>query len=155
MKRRIVAVCLAVSLLLAGTGCSGADKTMDMDGFCSKVFETVKYDDELVRASDRTAQQLYDLSFDGLEEYEIYVSGTLATANELTVMKLANADAVAAARKSIESRISDQTSNYENYRPDELFRIKNAIIVEKGNYILFSVSEDNETVKKLFEDSLK
>ena len=52
-------------------------------------------------------------------------------------------------------RIADQISNYENYRPDEKFRLDNALIETNGNYLLFVVSDNNETIQKLFNDALK
>jgi hypothetical protein len=137
--RRLICIFSILLLLCFSAGCSG-EKTMDIDAFCRDVLETVSYDDELIRLSDRVVGDYYDLSFDGLEEYAIYVSATSATANELAVMKLADAKAVEAAKAAVKARIDTQTANYENYRPDELFRLENALVTEKNNYLLFSAS---------------
>ena len=70
-------------------------------------------------------------------------------------MRLKDDAAVSAAKEAVQKRIDDQTSNYEGYRPDELFRLENAVIEVRGSYLLFSISPDNDTVTKLFEDALK
>ncbi|MEG2174967.1 MAG: DUF4358 domain-containing protein, partial [Oscillospiraceae bacterium] len=73
--------------------------------------------------------------------------------NELAVMKLSDDKAVEAAKKMVERRLEDQRANYENYNPQELFRIEKAIVTVENHVLLFSVCNDNESVKKLFLES--
>ena len=54
-----------------------------------------------------------------------------------------------------EKRIAAQTATYENYRPDERFRLENALVLDQGRYLLFSASPDNSAIEKLFEQSLQ
>ncbi|MEG1773858.1 MAG: DUF4358 domain-containing protein [Oscillospiraceae bacterium] len=157
MKKRGLAVILAVSLtLLAASGCSSKEtKTLDLTAFGAKVLETVRYDDELVKMSEKVIPDYYNLSFDGLKESVIYASGTMATANELAVFCVADEKAMEAAKQAVAARIKDQTANYQNYNPAELSRIEKALIVSEGHYLLFSISNDNDAIQKLFEESLK
>lgn len=153
--RKFVALLIMSVLLLTAACTSSNEKTLDIDAFCKQALETVAYDDELIRLSEKLAGEYYDLGFEGLEEYAIYVSATSATANELTVMKLSDQKAVKAARAAVEKRIAAQTATYENYRPDERFRLENALVLDQGRYLLFSASPDNSAIEKLFEQSLQ
>jgi hypothetical protein len=150
-----VSICIACAVALCAACAPAGDKTLDIGAFCQDVLETVVYDDELIPLSDRLAGEYYDLDFDGLEEYVIYVSATSATANELAVMRLSDQKAVEAARKAVEKRIAAQTAVYKNYRPDELFRLENAVVTVRDNHLLFSASPDNSAVQKLFEQSFQ
>lgn len=159
MNRKLIrgAAALALALLMLGAaaGCAKNTKELDIDAFCGEVLETVPYDDQLVRLSENAVGDFYAIPFDGLEEYAVYVSGSMATSNELAVMRLSSDKAVEAAREVVAQRLSDQLSNYENYVPGETFRLEQSVTVVEGNYLLFSVSNDNETVKKMFSERLK
>ena len=153
MKR--IVVLTIVLLLTAGLSACGGKKEMDINAFVQQVMKTVEYDDNLIEPSERAIRDFYGFPLEGLEQYVIYVSGTMSTANELAVMKLGDHKAVEAAKQAVTKRLADQRSNYENYNPEELFRLDKALIEVKDNYLLFSVSNDNDTVKKLFTDSFR
>ncbi|PWM21514.1 MAG: hypothetical protein DBX44_08420 [Oscillospiraceae bacterium] len=151
---RAVTVLLAL-LLLAACGSGSESKQLDLDAFARQVIDSVEYDDDMIQLNEQIASEYYNLSFDGLESWIAYGSGTAATTNVLMVMKLKDSAAVEEAKKTVQQRIEDQTANYEGYRPDELFRLENSIVLVEGDYLLFSISPDNDTVRKLFEDALK
>ena len=156
MLKKIALVSLCVLIVLMPiSGCSSKTKTLDIEAFCDKVLSEIPYDDELTILPERVAAEYYDLSFEGLEEFCIYVSGTAATANELAVMKLANDDAVKSAEQAVNARVSEQINTYGNYNPAEVFRLESALILKKDGYLLLSVSNYNDDVEKAFNDSLK
>ena len=152
MKKIAAATFCCLVMLI---GCSSSKKAMDMDTFSKEVLSKGSFGDELILLSDKVVADYYDLSFEGLEDYRIYVSSSSATASEFGVFKCKDETALKAAKAVIESRISDQITNYENYRPDEKFRLDNALIETNGNYLLFVVSDDNTTIQNLFNAALK
>lgn len=154
-KLALFALAALMILSLASCGSKNEGKELDLEAFAKQVIDTVEYDDDMIELNEKIASEYYNLTFDGLEKWVAYGSGTAATTNELMLMQLKDDAAVTAARETIQNRINDQTSNYEGYRPDELFRLENAVIEVQGKYLLFSISPDNDTVKKLFEDALK
>ena len=154
-KLAVFALCTLMILSLAACGSKSEAKELDLDAFAKQVIDSVEYDDDMVQLNEQIASEYYGLSFDGLEQWVAYGSGTAATTNELMLMRLKDDAAVSAAKEAVQKRIEDQTSNYEGYRPDELFRLENAVVEVRGSYLLFSISPDNDTVTKLFEDALK
>ena len=155
MKKFLAAAlcCLVLSALLAG--CGSSKKTLDIEAFSKDVLSKGSFNDELILLPDKVTADYYDLSFDGLEEYRVYVSATSATASEFAVFKCSGEAALKAAKAAVEARISDQLFNYENYRPDEKFRLDNALIETNGDYLLFVVSDNSATIQGLFNDALK
>ena len=145
-KLAVFALCTLMILSLTACGSKSEAKELDLDAFAKQVIDSVEYDDDMVQLNEQIASEYYGLSFDGLEQWVAYGSGTAATTNELMLMRL---------KEAVQKRIEDQTSNYEGYRPDELFRLENAVVEVRGSYLLFSISPDNDTVTKLFEDALK
>lgn len=137
------------------TGCGSSSKTLDIDAFSQKVAAQGDFGDELILLSDNIVSDYYDLSFDGLEDYSIYVSSTSATASEFAIFECKDDDALKLAKAAVETRIADQINNYENYRPDEKYRLDNSMIETNGNYLIFVVSNNNSAIEKLFESELK
>lgn len=152
MKKLIAAALCGLILLV---GCGSSKKILDIDAFSKDVLSKGSFNDELILLPDKVVADYYDLSFDGLEEYRVYVSSSSATASELAVFKCKGETALKAAKAAVEARISDQISNYENYRPDEKFRLDNALVETNGDYLLFVVSDNNASIQNLFKDALK
>ena len=155
MKRFVTTALCCLMLFMMLTGCGSSKKSLDMEAFSKDVLSKGSFNDELILLSDKVVADYYDLSFDGLEEYRVYVSSSSATASELAIFKCSGDAALKSAKSAVEARISDQISNYENYRPDEKFRLDNALIETNGNYLLFVVSDNNATIQNLFNDALK
>lgn len=155
MKKIIAATlcCLMLSIVLAG--CSASEKVLDMDALSTDVLSKGSFNDELILLSDKVIGDYYNLSFEGLDEYRVYVSSSSATASEFALFKCSSDAALKSSKAAVKARISDQISNYENYRPDEKFRLENALIETNGNYLMFVVSDDNDTIQKLFNKALK
>ena len=156
--RRMLQSSFVLLLLLSILGCSSNEKLSripDIGVLCQSIIEKVQYDDELVMPSQRAIDDMYDVEFNDIEEFAIFVSGTMATSNELAVMKLADASLVSKMVEAFKKRIEDQKNSYRDYNPSELFRLENAMIIEKGTYVLLSVSNDNDTVKELFYNAFE
>lgn len=155
MKKLATAMLCCLLLLIPLSGCGTSSKQLDMDALSKDVIAKGSFNDELIQISDKVVADYYDLSFDGLEDYRVYVSSSSATASEYAIFKCADDSALKSAKAAVEARISDQIANYENYRPDEKFRLDNALIETNGNYLLFVVSDNNATIQELFNNALK
>ena len=155
MKKNIAVMLCCLMLFFVITGCASSKKALDMDAFSKEVLSKGSFGDELILLSDKVVADYYDLSFDGLEEYRVYVSSSSATASEFAVFKCDSDAALKSAKTAVEARISDQITNYENYRPDEKFRLDNALVETNGNYLLFVVSDNNAAIQNLFGNTLK
>lgn len=150
--KRFAVVLLAFALLLCG--CGSKTKDIDLSAFADKVIQDVDFGDDMLAVPEKLVSDYYTLP-DGIDSYKIYVSGTSATASEFAAFKCKDENTVKAVKSAVEKRISEQTESYENYRPDEKFRLENAVIITNGNYLVFAVSNDNSAVEKLFSEALK
>jgi len=156
MKRSIFALLVIVAICLALAGCGGSSaKELDVSAFAAAAIEKVDFGDELLSVPEGMLSDYYVLPKDKVTASAVYVSGTGATASELAVFKCKDADAAKDVKTAVETRIAEQTASYENYRPDEKFRLENAFVTVEGNYVIFAVSNDNQAVEKLLESSLK
>ncbi len=154
MKKSIISVAAVVMAIMVMAGCS-AKKSFDASNFVTEVMANVSYDDEMIQVPEKTAQTLYNLGFDGLESYTLYTSATSATANELMVMKVKDSAAEAKAKEAIETRKKDLIALYESYRPDEMKKLNDVLLITEGGYVIFSVSNDNAKVEEYIASNTK
>lgn len=147
---KIGALILAAMLLLVG-----CQKSMDITKASETILATLDFDDEMILASEKVVSNLYTLPESGVEDYVVYVSGSGATANEFAIFKVKNNDAATAVKKALATRAESLVTSFENYVPDELERIKNKLILQKGDYVLFAITTANDDVQDIFNNALK
>jgi hypothetical protein len=154
----IIAVIFLCASILAGCDLKGAkteDAHIDLIQMGQTIIDTVNYDDSLIIPSKRAVEEMYSVDFDSIGEAAIYVSGTLATTNELIIIRLADEKYSQEVKDALNKRVEEQKASYRDYNPSELYRLDKALTLHKGRYLLFSISNDNDTVKELFFDAFK
>lgn len=157
--KKITALIMTLSMLLMLGACSSrtaAAENPDAGDIAAKIISNVKFQDQLVELKNDTVNKIYSkLDLSMAEDYCIYVSGTNATAEELAVIKLADSSNADAVKAAFEARIQDQKFRYENYNPQEMVKINDAVIAKKGSYIMLAVADDSAKCEKLFNNSIK
>lgn len=154
MKKFILPLTLALVLIFSLGACGKSDKNIDIDKLCEQALSEGKFNDELITLPDKVLPDYYTLP-DGIEEYRIYVSSSSATASEFAIFKCKDDSAVKDMLAAISKRMEEQVENYQDYRPDEFYRLQNAVITNEGNYVMFAVADNADALKKLFQDSAK
>lgn len=157
---KLLTALAVITLTLTACGGGGDTKTsaksLDIGTTMDNIVKTAKFDDELIELTDKNVSDYYEIDTNFVAEYKIMVSATGATTEEIAIFKLGTDDKAAeAVKKLIDDRKASLTKSFEDYIPAEVARIDEAITVENGGYILFSISSDSETIKKTFEDALK
>jgi hypothetical protein len=142
-------------LLLLATAvcltCCG-DKDVDIGPLAQALAEKIQAEDELVGVTDTVIADLYG-EIGGVEAIAVYVSGSGATASELTLIKVRDASCLDDAKAAVEQRINGLRRNFENYVPSEVFRIDNALVLTRDRYLLFCISDDNADLETRFNNA--
>ena len=147
-------VLLAFTMLFSGCGArEGTEETaIDLAAAAQSALEDAGFSEELARLDESTILRRYPtLDLEKVESYEVYVSGSMGTAEELGLFQAKTSDGLKDIRAAVERRIEALKLNFEDYRPDEMPKIEDAVIVEKGNYLLFAIVPESSAVRELFE----
>ncbi len=126
---------------------------------------SVKYMDEKIKESvdisnmnvgdEEKLEKIYKIDIKDLEEFVLYTPSTNIQANEIAIMKVKDSSKMEDIQDKISERIDSQGTNFKDYLPDEYFLIEKHVLKTKDNYILFVISEDAETIEKIFDESFK
>ncbi len=93
--------------------------------------------------SDMALSKIYELEDVSVDDSFFYTN-TNSTAEEIAVVRLkddADADKVKAA---FQQRVADQKEACEDYLPDEITKLDNALITKSGNYMILVISCDSD-----------
>ena len=143
--------------LIAITMCSGCKKSNTVDLTTKSIATTIKQDivfkDELQNIDDKNIlQKIYpDMNFDYITDFTVFTSSSGATAEEIAVFKLKNNTYMSSVKQSIENHINDQITNFENYVPEEIYKIKNSVMNINNNIILYVACDTPMDVETLLE----
>jgi hypothetical protein len=148
MLKKFVSSLLAVFLLVAcGSSTSaGTSPAKDAEAIVNELGLSGKMD----QIQDRVVKGLFFFEEGTIEESAVYIAND-KTADVVGVFK---AKDTAAAKEKIEAYLASAKEQMQNYYPDEVFKIDNAIIEEKGDKIILIVTNDIEAARKKAQEIL-
>jgi len=130
------------------------EKTIDCKSIAQSLLNDVSYTDQLGEVDKDTASMFLNFADVEIEEAYIYESSG-ATAEEIVVLKCKDSDSAAKAKTAFEQRVEEQTDNFTDYVPEEVPKLKDAVIITSGEYAVLSVSGDSGKAKSIIEAAFK
>ena len=76
-------------------------------------------------------------------------------ADEIAMFQVKESDQVTAVKTLINERINDLKVRYEDYKPEEMSKLENAVVIEDGNYLFVVISPDNDKAREIVEAAIK
>ncbi len=150
--KKWLAVGLAAIFCMGAAACGG--KSSGKQPAAAEVVKAVaaqmSFSDTMSEGEQSMFTARYEIDAALLEDQALYV-GTLATADELMVMKLKDQKDVQAAKDAISAHLEDQKFAFETYIPEEMPKIENAVVLTNGNYVLLAVAADTSKVEETFK----
>lgn len=159
MKKLLsLTLALALGLTACGGGGSGGTPPLYSSGDVTKISESGAFDRELYDLEELdadTAFMVYGLEGYGLAREDMkectVLSSAGATCEEAAVLVLADADKAETAEDALKNYIQSQISANEDYRPDEIPKLKDAYLDRRGESLLLVVASDVEAAKEAVE----
>ena len=173
MKKLIYISVLCVGMVGALTGCGGSkdsdattEKVKEVESAASEekkelpssqemadaMLDKGDFKDSLATVDNTMAiNRLYMLDAAIVEEAAFYTNSN-ATAEEIAVIKVKDAESVETVKAAYETRVAEQKEACKDYLPDEMPKLEDAVIYSNGNYVILCVSNDSDTMLDIIED---
>ena len=145
----VVAMAAAIILQLSGN----AESDVPFDTVKEKVLAAADLS-EMGEADNQMIKRLYKLSQADYDGICLYSPTSLMGVDEILLVRLSNTDQQDTVAAAIESRLDTQLSNFDGYGTNQYETLENSITLIRGNYILFVVAEDPDTVSQAFLDAI-
>lgn len=124
------------------------EKAVDAKSLAEALKNEIAYKDELSLLDLETAGMFFML--DGIEIDEAYVyESSGATAEEIVVFMCSDEANAKKAMQVLDTRVSEQMDSYESYVPEEMVKLKAAVMEQKGNVAILSVSDEPDKAKSI------
>lgn len=148
--KKIASLFLAALMMLSlFSACSAEEKTIDSNAVYLHLLSDIQYDAPLMDASDLGA-----IYFPGLPEgatVRMRISNSGYFPDEVALITLASESDYDAAKTAIDNHLAQVRTQFQNYIPEEVPTIDNAVIWQSGAHVFIVITSDFGSVNTLLQ----
>lgn len=127
---------------------------IDIEELGTKIVESGAFEDELAKVDSSMIMQDYSFSTDEIKEIVSY-QGSGATSEEIVILQVNSKEQLNSVKEKINTRIEERKQAFENYLPEEVFKIDNNLLETRGSYVIFCISNDSNKVEEVINNYIK
>ncbi len=155
MKNLIKILALSLCLMLCLSAC-GSSSYVSFDDVYADLTTEIDFGDNMSEMSEIAAENFYFIyEPEKIEDFVIYMDESNATPNEIALFRLGEESDRTALEEVVKSRINDLKIGFEDYNPDEMYKLENAVIKAQGKYVMMVICEDNAKASEIINGYLK
>ena len=148
MKKTIALALCALLALTALAGCGqAAEAEVQLDELAFQIRDSVESSEELYLLDEGIARELFGAPEDA---QCVAWAGAGATAEELAVFELADAEAAGALLDALRARNAEREESYA-YLPDEVPKLQNTLLLSNGRYVLLCTAPDTAGARSAWD----
>ncbi len=147
MKKYLIIVFSIVFLL---SGC-GTKKEIVNEELAQSFANSSIFTERLENISSSIAEVRYGLNTSDYGELTAYV-GTKSNCDEFVIIKTSKPEKVIS---EVKNYISDKIKTYEEYRPDEVYKLASPLLLEYNGTVVLVISPDSKDAEKVYKEYLK
>ena len=151
--KKLIPLLLALCCLLL-TACTSAPKEKEPvpqpEALAAELLATGAFSEDLALAETDVGRFLYaleDLNAPGLVFY--FSSG--AVAEEIAILPCADEAGAQQAMSECRGRLDNLITLYKQYKPEEVPKLDKAVILQRGNTVVFCAAADADKVKAVLD----
>lgn len=163
MKKRMISLArgaglillLGACLALSGCGESVAQEPMPCEELASIIAEAPVRFEELV--SQERKETVAYLGIDGelLTDSALWMDASAATTELVAVLTATDEKSVKALESDVKRFLEDMLDTYQDYAPDEVPKLKDAILEVRGRQLILIISKDASAAKAALDTAMK
>lgn len=151
MKKKLGTALILAVLSAVMVACGSAEpKEVDAKDLAAKLVADGVYT-ELPEVIPSDEIEYYMTVEEGVEGIMYMAGGT--TGEEVAVFTAPDEEAAIAMKTNVEEFLADQSDEMGAYDPRVVQRIENAVLEQKGNYVILCVSEDSAKAQEIIEEA--
>lgn len=127
------------------------------DASAADITAAVTAEIEIPSAVEKNADNIgafYDVDVSAVTDMSVLICGSGAYPDELAVFKFTDAEAAKAGAEAVQKRLDSQIELYSDYTPDEMYKLEDAFVITKDNWVAMAACSDNSRAKEIIEGML-
>lgn len=133
--------------------CRANAKDISLDVIEGKIL-SVKGMDEMDKCDERDLMQFIGIDYSDINSFVYYQSSEAMGVDELLIIKLEHKSDAPQIDEAIENRISAQIKAFESYGPEQVKRLKNAVVSNKGRYVFYCTAKNPDSYEEVFKNAV-
>lgn len=142
----IVSVMIIIIFITSGCVSQGSVTVNDFD----QKLKTIGDISNLKKEDAKGLEKLYGINKTELEDFVLYTSKSKDSAEEILVLKVKYLSSIGDLRYRIEKRLNVQADKFRESSPEEYKIIKNDLLEDRQNFMVFVISKDKAAIEKQF-----
>ena len=110
---------------------------------------------KLNKCVDQDLVHFIEIDPSSTKGYIYYKSPEALSVDELLIVKASDRNKLNNFRDSVDKRIQSQLKIFEGYGPKQVAALKNALIIQKGTYLLYYVGDDGQKIEEVFRNAVQ
>ncbi len=160
MKRPIVLFFVFALVLVLLAGCGSSDGG---DASCADILSYVKDNvsdgfDVVYSYNDSKYQDnfsfMYGITWDMIADGGIIYTEKGGLADEISIVRLKDQADVKIAKDKFTDRLEERKNQFGGYKPEEVYKLDNAMIMVQGNYVALIIGEDPASLEVLIRNAI-
>jgi len=152
MKKLISVFLLCVIALTAFSACGEKEYDIDKEALAAALVDGGCFKDIMSQIPEQMLRYSYTVA-DNVSA--VLYRGTNATAEEVTVFEAPDAAAAKAVLDIAKSQVETLAKTYDSYNATEAARLRDAIILQKGKYVIVCVCNDKAKAESVIKEHCK
>lgn len=137
-----------------GCGVDENSVTLDINEKSAELLSLASFDDNLTEINKLILTTIMgDIA--PITDAKVYRGESGATAEEFFLIYCDDVENVEYVKTVLTEYAESQISGFEYYNPTEVPKLKDAVIISRGHYILFCVAKDSSALSAAFEGYFK
>ena len=116
-----------------------------------EITDNVEFSEQLTQIDTINAQKRYMLSSKDYSEITAFV-GTASVCDEFVIVNTSNTEGIIV---DLRSYIDSKKESYKTYRPNEIYKLDNAIIEQYEDAVVMIITADSDNAIRVYEEYLK
>ena len=152
MNKKIFVAIIVIIVIIIGTKVIFIDKNknvkIDISKLAAELLDSQIFEDNLDEIDKETVIKRYGFNSEIIKNIKAYI-GTGATSEEILIIELSDKNGIEEIEKNIEMKIEERKNDFQNYLPQEIFKLENYVLENKGNYIILCISNNYDKAKEV------
>ena len=144
---KIFAVLTTIFLLMS---CGKKSEIINSE-LSREITDNVEFSEQLTQIDTINAQKRYMLSSKDYSEITAFV-GTASVCDEFVIVKTTDTEGII---EDLRSYVDSKKESYKTYRPNEIYKLDNAIIEQYEDAVVMIITADSDNAIRVYEEYLK
>lgn len=142
----IVGIMIVIIFITSGCVSQGSVTVSDFD----QKIKVIGDISNLKKEDAKGLEKLYGINKTELEDFALYTSKSKDNAEEILVLKVKYLSSIGDLRYRIQKRLNIQADKFKESSPEEYKLIKNDLLEDRQNFIVFVISKNKSAIEKQF-----